>query len=40
MTVNPASLAIPAGGKASFDVTITRIDWPAQHVPFRRADMD
>ncbi len=28
VTVNPASLAIPAGGTASFDVTITRIDGP------------
>ena len=28
VTVNPASLAIPAGGRASFDVTITRIDGP------------
>jgi hypothetical protein len=28
VTVNPASLAIPAGGRASFDVTITRTDGP------------
>ena len=28
VTVNPASLVIPAGGTASFDVTITRTDGP------------
>lgn len=28
VTVNPASLVIPAGGKASFDVTITRTTGP------------
>jgi subtilisin family serine protease len=28
VAVNPTSLMIPAGGKASFDVTITRIDGP------------
>jgi subtilisin family serine protease len=28
VTVNPESLAIPAGGTASFDVTITRTDGP------------